>query len=348
MPDLLAAAMEWHFGPRTGSRFWLERARTLDFDPRKDVRTEADLALFPNVVDELRDARVEDLVPRGYGDEPVPLDIFESGGTTGAPKRVVWLPDLHERLTSWHSRVLDDRGVPRGVNWLTIGPSGPHLFAPTSRTLAHLRGGIPFTVDLDPRWVKKCVGEGRADETKRYVDHVLDQVAAILRSQDVGVVFTTPPLLEALAGRDELAELINRKVDTLIWGGSSMNVDTRTLLRTQVFPEARLLGFYGSTMVGGGMYERDGVAEHEPSVFDPPYPFISMRVVDPDTGKPVPYGERGQVVMNHVSRGMLLPNNLERDTALRIAPAEHSGGDAVADIQPVRTFDGTTVIEGVY
>ncbi|QTT77780.1 AMP-binding protein [Streptomyces mobaraensis NBRC 13819 = DSM 40847] len=348
MPDLLAAAMEWHFAPETGSRFWLERARTLDFDPRKDVRTEADLALFPNVVDALRDARVEDLVPRGYGDGPIPLDIFESGGTTGAPKRVVWPPDLHERLTSWHSEVLDERGVPRGVNWLTIGPSGPHLFAPTSRTLAHLRGGIPFTVDLDPRWVKKCVGEGRAEETKRYVEHVLDQVTAILRSQDVGVVFTTPPLLEALAGREELAELVNRKVDTLIWGGSSMNVDTRALLRTQVFPDARLLGFYGSTMVGGGMYERDGVAEHEPSVFDPPYPFISMRVVDPDTGKPVPYGERGQVVMNHVSRGLLLPNNLERDTALRLPAAEHSGGDAVADIQPVRTFGGTTVIEGVY
>ncbi|WP_312018616.1 aminotransferase class III-fold pyridoxal phosphate-dependent enzyme [Streptomyces sp. I05A-00742] len=348
MPDLLAAAMEWHFNPKTGSRFWLERAKTLDFDPRKDIRTEADLALFPNVVDELRDARVEDLVPRGYGDDPIPLDIFESGGTTGAPKRIVWLPDLHERLMSWHNGVLDDRGVPRGVNWLTIGPSGPHMFAPTSRTLAHLRGGIPFTVDLDPRWVKKCVAESRSEETKRYLEHLLDQVGAILRSQDVGVVFTTPPLLEALAGHEELAALVNRKVRTLIWGGASMNVDTRALFRTEVFPDAQLLGFYGSTMVGGGMYERDGLAEHEPSTFDPPHPFISMRVVDPDTGTPVPYGERGQVVMNHVSRSMLLPNNLERDTALRVPPAEGFGGDAVADIQPVRTFDGANVVEGVY
>ncbi|MFI2226263.1 aminotransferase class III-fold pyridoxal phosphate-dependent enzyme [Streptomyces fradiae] len=348
MPDLLAAAMEWHFSPETGSRFWLERARTLDFDPRRDVRTEADLALFPNVVDELRDVRVEDLVPRGYGDVPVPPDVYESGGTTGAPKRVAWLPDLHERLTAWHCEALDARGVPRGVNWLTIGPSGPHVFGPISRTMAHRRGGIPFTVDLDPRWVKKCVAEGRAEDAKRYAEHVLDQVRAILRSQDVGVVFTTPPLLEAMAGDDELAGLLDRKVSTLIWGGASMSVDTRTLLREEVFPGARLIGFYGSTMVGGGMYERAGSGPHEPSTFDPPYPFISLRVVDPATGATVPYGERGQVVMSHVSRSMLLPNNLERDTALRVRPAGGGAGDAVADIRPVPTFGGTTVIEGVY
>jgi hypothetical protein len=35
----------------------------------------------------------------------------------------------------------------------------------------------------------------------------------------------------------------------------------------------------------------------------------------------VPYGARGQVVMNHISKAMFLPNNLERDTAIRV-PAE--------------------------
>lgn len=348
MPELLAAAMEWHFDPKTGSRFWLERAKSLDFDPRKDVRTEADLELFPNVVDELRDVRVEDLVPRGYGDRRIALDVYESGGTTGAPKRIAWLPDLHDQLNSWHSQVLDDRGVPHGANWLTIGPSGPHMFGPMGRTLAHRRGGIPFTVDLDPRWAKKCAAEGRSEESRRYLAHVLDQVGEILRSQDVGVVFTTPPLLEALAGHEELAELVNRKVRTLIWGGASMDLDTRTLFRKEVFPGAQLLGFYGSTMVGAGMYERAGLADDEPPTFDPPYPFVSLRVVDPDTGKTVPYGERGQVVMNHISRSMLIPNNLERDTAVRLPGAPGLGGDAVADIRPVPTFGGTAVVEGVY
>jgi len=71
-------------------------------------------------------------------------------------------------------------------------------------------------------------------------------------------------------------------------------------------------------------------------------------VVDPDELTPVAYGERGQVMTNHVSKSMLLPANLERDLAIRIqAPPGHAG-DSVADVVPVQTFDDGDVIEGVY
>jgi hypothetical protein len=95
--ELIEAAMQWHFGSQTGSRYWLERAKTLDFDPRRDVHTHADLRLFPNVVDELRDVQVNDLIPRGYGSTDDLLGVFESGGTTGAPKRVICMADWMER-----------------------------------------------------------------------------------------------------------------------------------------------------------------------------------------------------------------------------------------------------------
>ena len=52
-------------------------------------------------MDELRRAQVHDLIPRGYGSPaPVPR-IFESGGTTGAPKRTVQMPDWVEQVTEW-------------------------------------------------------------------------------------------------------------------------------------------------------------------------------------------------------------------------------------------------------
>jgi hypothetical protein len=86
----------------------------------------------------------------------------------------------------------------------------------------------------------------------------------------------------------------------------------------------------------------------EPCVFDTFSPFISFSVVDPDTGRTVEYGERGQVVMNHVSKSFLLPNNLERDTAIRVRPLGDQVGDSVADVAPVERFDGEAVIEGVY
>lgn len=62
----------------------------------------------------------------------------------------------------------------------------------------------------------------------------------------------------------------------------------------------------------------------------------------------MPEGRRGQVVVNHVSKSFLLPNNLERDLATRMAPIEGTVGHAVADIAPVATFEDEAVIEGVY
>src|SRR5512144_1206066 len=79
--EFIRAAMEWHFNPETASPFWLQRARSLDFDPRTDVRSHDDLRLFPNVAGELRDVSVADLIPRGYGPRPDVAGIFESGGT---------------------------------------------------------------------------------------------------------------------------------------------------------------------------------------------------------------------------------------------------------------------------
>ena len=89
----LRAAIAWHFGEDTGRRFWLRTAQTLNFDPLTDVKTFADLRLFPNLLNELRNVPIEDLIPRGYGSPPPVPQIFESGGTTGAPKRTVQLPD---------------------------------------------------------------------------------------------------------------------------------------------------------------------------------------------------------------------------------------------------------------
>src|SRR4051812_15195150 len=55
----LRTAMAWHFGEDTGSRFWLDAAKSLDFDPLTDVTTFDELRQFPNLVDELRSVPVE-------------------------------------------------------------------------------------------------------------------------------------------------------------------------------------------------------------------------------------------------------------------------------------------------
>ena len=346
--EFVRAAMEWHFNAETGSAYWLQRAKTLAFDPRADVKSVEDLALFPNIIDELRDVRVEDLIPRGYGPNPDIVGVYESGGTTGAPKRVVVLADWWDRQLAWMSANLDAHGLPRKLNWLAVTPSGPHIIGELATRQATDRGGIRFSVDMDPRWVKKLIAAGKAADADAYAEHLVEQATFLLRTQDIGVVMTTPPVLERIARHDDLVELINEKVHGIVWGGAHLDADTRYLYRNEVFPGTTLIGAYGSTMILGLATERVDLTDDDPCIFDPPTPCITFRVVDPDTGRPVGYGQRGQVVMNHLSKNMLLPNNLERDVATRIEPPIGQAGDSVADVSPVASFGGADVIEGVY
>ncbi len=351
IPDgeaLIEAAMQWHFDPRTGSAFWLKKAEALDFDPRSDIHSFADLARFPNVVDELRSVSYEELIPRGYGGQADIVGVFESGGTTGAPKRVVYLADWVDRLMTWMVGWLDACRQPRGVNWLAIVPSGPHWFGQQAREMARRRGGYAFMVDFDPRWVKRIIAAGQVDEAGRYADHLLEQAELILRSQRVEMLMTTPPLIERLTRSDRLVDLVGANIKSILWGGASMDADTRHLLRAEVWPGIDLLGGYGSTMVLGSALERPGLADDDPCVFDPFSPYVSFAVVDPGSRREVVYGQRGQVVMHHVSKSMFVPNNLERDTALRIPGPPGQMGDSVADISPVAVFDNQAVVEGVY
>ncbi|MEV6278627.1 AMP-binding protein [Nocardia sp. NPDC051832] len=345
--EFVQEMMRWHFSPETGSPFWLRRAESLDFDPRADVRDFADLALFPNVVDELRDVGVRELIPRGYGDQHQ-ASVYESGGTTGEPKRVMFTAEWQRRSVGWFSERLDAHGVPRDVDWLSAVPSGPHNVGAMAVDTAAARGGLHFGIDVDPRWVKKLIAEGRMDMAARYTDHLIEQIGYILAGQDVGVLFATPPLLERLAQHEDLVELVNRKIRTIIWGGTHLDADTRDLLRDEVFPNTKLVGGYGSTMMLGTSVERPGLRDDEPCVFDSFAPYTTFQVIDAGTGTVVPYGERGQVVVHHLSPTALLVNNIERDFATRIAPVRDGFGDSVADVAPVASFSGAAVIEGVY
>ncbi len=89
-------------------------------------------------------------------------------------------------------------------------------------------------------------------------------------------------------------------------------------------------------------------ADGESFVFDPRSPYVVFWVIDPDTGEQVPYGERGQVVMNHVSKGMFIPNNLERDTAIRVQGPPGPSAIRSARWRPSRCSAARPVIEGVY
>jgi hypothetical protein len=347
--ELIQAAMAWHFAPETGTEFWVERAKTLEFDPRADVKTHADLKLFPNVTDELRDVPVRKLIPRGYGPKPEVASVIESGGTTGAPKSLPLMGDFVKLMTARSLTNLRRLGVPDDQDWLAVVPSGPHGAFEEARRAALASGVVCFGVDMDPRWVKKQIAAGNQKEADAYADHLLDQVTFILRGQNIGYLRITPPMLARLVARDELMELVNATVKVIGWGGASMDADTRDFYTREIFPGITIAGGFGTTMaLGSGGAQRLG--DTDETIFDPDLcPYTTFDVRDQDTGETVAYGERGQLVVHHVSKALLLPNNSERDEVTRIAPVNPGQiGDSIADIAPLRVFEGTEVIEGVY
>ena len=169
----LRAAIAWHFGEDTGSAFWLRTAKTLDFNPLTDINTFTDLRLFPNLVNELRGVPVEDLIPRGYkvqGSEgsraPLP-QIFESGGTTGAPKRTAQLPDWIAQVIEWQTEDFATGGFLRRPGFLVPDAQRPAwrwLLLPPGLRAA--RRGIPPNRHRPPlgqkaRRPQRRLGSGR-------------------------------------------------------------------------------------------------------------------------------------------------------------------------------------------
>jgi phenylacetate-coenzyme A ligase PaaK-like adenylate-forming protein len=341
----LRAAIAWHFGADTGSAFWLRTAKTLDFDPLTDIKTFTDLRLFPNLVNELRGVPVEDLIPRGYGSPPPVAQIFESGGTTGAPKRTAQLPDWIAQVVEWQTEDFAAGGFVRGRGFLCLMPSGPHGVGYFSRLVSERLGSVFHPIDIDPRWVKKLAARNAASEVAAYIEHVIEQAVFILQTQNVANLHTTPPLLEAIARNDAVVDLVNEKIRYLLLSGAHVDADTLDLLR-DIFPTTTITMAFGSTMVLSQAVTR--TTDDDSFVFDPRTPYVVFWVVDPDTGEQVPYGQLGQVVMNHISKGMFIPNNLERDMAIRKPSPAGQVSDSVSAVRPVTTFEGEAVIEGVY
>ncbi len=339
----LRRMLQWHFDPETGTPFWLDRAADLGFDPLTDVHELTDLRRFPDVSEELRTVDVARLIPRGKADRP--FAVYESGGTLGRPKRIV---EHSSRLANvrWVSEVLRGHGFPDEGNWLHVGPTGPHIVGRSVRLLAEYRTSACFTIDFDPRWVKRLIATERPDLAAEYVEHVLDQVAQIAADQDVAVLFVTPPVLEALVARTELYERLAGTLRALIWSGTSISGTSLRLIEEEFFPNASVVGLYGNSLMGIAPQRVRRPGDEHLCVFRPYWPNAQVEVLEPETGLEVAYGERGRVLVHLLSEDMFLPNVAERDTAVRLRPAAGDGVE-LADVQPYR---GTarTVIEGVY
>lgn len=321
--DRVRAVLDRHFHPEEGSSFWIERARKLGLDPRRDVRSLEDLDRFGGLDDrELAGRSVWDFVPRSVRLAGAGLRPVESGGTLGTPKPALFRTDEFEEafVTPFVRMVEGQAGFPRGAIWVWIGPSGPHAVGKAARAVCSaLNSPEPFEVDFDPRWYKAQApgSSGR----RRYLRHVLDQSLSLFRREPIDIVFATPPVLVALGS--ELPSEIRDRICGLHLAGLPAGPEESARLR-ESFPRAEILGGYGNSLFGmspqvpGSPLEEPLYAPHGQRLWYR----IAPLGASPATwkGEEVEHGVRGRVIASRFDESFLLVHLFERDSALRLDP----------------------------
>ena len=336
--------VDWHFDPATGCPFWLEYAKKAGWDPRKEIKTFADLHRFEPFQDEwLRGGPVQRWIPKGLAGQPV--FVFETGGTTGTPKTRVAFNDFRTDYELF-SKTLPDEFFPPGSNWLMLGPSGPRRLRLSVEHLAQHRGGICFMVDLDPRWVIKLIKNRQMDQMEAYKRHVIDQALTLLRAHDnIRCLFTTPKLLEALCEKVSLKKM---GITGVFCGGTEMTPQFHRFAVEELLEGAYFAPTYGNTLMGLAVHKLRDPKDNYAIIYYPPRPRAMIEVVDPDEpDRIVGYGETGRVRLTTLTKEFFMPRFLERDEAEREPPCDQYPWDGVRNVRPFSRLQ-STVVEGVY
>lgn len=349
----LADVLALHFDPRTGSPYWLERQRQLGFDVRREVRRVDDLPLLgPTAPADLTTRPLEDFVPRRLLERKGEWVVAETGGTLGRPTITLWLRrELAAAFVDPFTAVATACRFPVGAGWLFVGPTGPHVIGRAMRGNARALGSAePFTVDFDPRWAKKLPAGSLA--ARRYLDHVVEQALAILEVQEVGVLFSTPPVLLALAAALPAAR--RERIGGVFYAGMALEPEAAAELLGS-FPRAVHLAGYGNSLVGLALELAPSTDGHHDYFY--PLGRVALRLV-PRGDEPaaerlareVAPGEVGQVVVSRLDDSFFLPNLFERDEAVRLpVPAKAPWpvlSPGLRDPTPLST--GRPVAQGLY
>ena len=336
--------VQWHFSEETGSPFWLDWAKKAGWNPAAEVTCFGCLEKFPRFQDDwLRDLQPEVWAPAKFKGRP--FNVFETGGTTGMPKQRIGWDDYKVDYEEFSAK-LSDSHFPRGAAWLMAGPTGPRRLRLAIEHLANFRGSSCYFIALDPRWVKRVLAGKQFEVARAYMDHVVEQAAAILKHRKVAGLFTTPKLLEALGEKVDLWEAGIRGV---FCGGTTMAPQYVRYIVEEVL-EGRI-GFYptyGNTLMGLAASVPLRPGDNFSITYYAPQPRAVLRVVDPaDTGRLVDYGQWGRVELTTLTREFFMPRFLERDEAIRREPRAPYAWDGVAEVRPFGAME-KTIVEGVY
>jgi len=344
-----------HFDPDGGSPYWIEKARQLDIDADRQIRCIEDLALL-GPMDEaaLSERPIEDFIPKSLMHKKTEFIFAETAGTIGRPKFAVHMAEEFQAAFV-DPFVAAARRVdfPEKLNWLFVGPTGPHIIGKAAQSCARALGSPDvFGVDFDPRWAKKLAVGSFA--IKRYLEHVEAQALRVLEVQEIGVIFSTPAVLESLANKISTEKCMHIKGVHL--GGMSASAQFMNSM-ADMFPDAVVLSGYGNTLFG--MMPQLDYDEANGFDYYPQGNRLIVQIVQYDESnnaqfqnRSVEYDKRGQVLVHRLDEVQFIANMVERDTAVRIEPRADAASDGfvldgIRDPGPIIT-ENTKPVIGLY
>lgn len=350
--DYVQEIVNLHLDSENGSPYIIERAAKLGIK-QDDVSCLEDLVHFgPTSPDLFRELPIQKTTSKwalrkAKEDPRYSVLSLETGGTTGKPKRSMWLHsrdqygmdlDPYDWDTAYYNLVLtqmmkhmDAAGVPEHLNYLMMVPSGPHAIGSLILEVPRFRGGWSYSIDLDPRWIKKAGISGDMQGVGNYLKHIQQQSEAIIQQEFpyIGGVFTTSVILEKMY---EALEAMKEKgsLQSIIHGGTPMSRETHRLLREDL--GVSVIGAYGMSLIGV-LYQHWESDNFSLDYYPTPGRMFVDVISDPnDISSRVDYGERGTAVATRVSPDVLIPNLVQHgDIAERIPPKAPYNVDGLRD-----------------
>jgi phenylacetate-coenzyme A ligase PaaK-like adenylate-forming protein len=190
------------------------------------------------------------------------------------------------------------------------------------------------------------------EHLKAYQEHVIDQAVTILSANhEIKCMFTTPKLLDALAGRleKEGSSIAQQGITGIFCGGTEMTSQwVRFAIEELLGPNVYIAPTYGNTLMGLAAAEMPKAEENYKIAYYAPQPRAAVQVVDfKDYNKVVDYGQTGRVMLTTLTKEFFVPRFAERDEGEREPPSTKYSWDGVSGVRPFHEFAATTTV-GVY
>lgn len=312
---------------------------------RADLATPADLARLPLTTKaELMaepEAALLDLADADVAEEEriVWDTMYTTGSTSGRPTPFVSTTSDFWDILLIQRRMLEIRGVTRDDRIANLFPLTRHPHGAFIRVLhaaASLHIPVLSALPGNP-------GPGFA------VGQELDGVVDTLARSRATILWGVPSYMRRVVARAAERGVALPYVRLVFVTGEGLSEEGRGELLARLAaagaPDARVSISYGMTEMQGGLVECEAGA----GLHNPLPEAIAIDVVDPATGKPLPDGEEGLIVLSHLRRrGTLLLRYAVGDLGVRsTAPCPHCGRVTERILGTLRRADELTKIRGM-